>query len=369
MATAQSISATSALQPIKQNEPVNVSMSEWQMMREQAGMLVKTGFLPQAIKTPEQALAIILTGRELGIGTMAALNNINVIQGKPTVSPQLMLALINRTGEIEQFSLQSSDQGATCTIKRRGFDAYTATFGPKEAASMGLATKDNYKKQPGTMYKWRAVADAARSTFADAVLGLYIPEEMGAHVDTETGEVIEAKADLVEPVRRLESPRQTVESLSERITKVEGGYDCDDGEEVHAIRKDSEGIFCSCGSRGPDAQCVHRLALKLWTARQAAAAPAPEPEPEVEDGEGEVVDPQEPLPSQKAALPKAQFIALCELTRELEATGITEDQWREKMERISGYRSRRTITEEHLARVIFAFNKDLEAASRKGRKK
>ena len=167
------------------------TMDDWAIMREQASMLVTTGFLPQAIKTPEQAVAIILTGRELGIGTMAALNNISVIQGKPTVSPQLMLALVNRTGQLEDISIQSGADGATCTIKRQRRSPYTARFGPKEAQAMGLAGKDNYKKQAATMYKWRAVAEAVRFTFSDVTLGLYTPEEMGAQTDVETGEVIE----------------------------------------------------------------------------------------------------------------------------------------------------------------------------------
>ena len=167
------------------------TIDDWAIMREQASLLVTTGFLPQAIKTPEQAVAIILTGRELGIGTMAALNNIAIIQGKPTVSPQLMLALVNRSGQLEDISIQSGAEGATCTIKRRGRAPYVARFGPKEAQAMGLAGKDNYKKQPGTMYKWRAVAEAVRFTFSDMTLGLYTPEEMGAQTDVETGEVIE----------------------------------------------------------------------------------------------------------------------------------------------------------------------------------
>jgi hypothetical protein len=171
-------------------------MDQWQTIREQALVLVKTGFLPQSIKTPEQAMAIILTGRELGIGAMAALNTINVIQGKPTISPQLMLALINRTNQIENLDIRTGGDGAVCTIKRKGRAPYTATFGPKEARAMGLDAKDNYKKQPATMYKWRAIADAARVTFPDVILGMYTPEEMGvATVDGESGEVIEMPRD------------------------------------------------------------------------------------------------------------------------------------------------------------------------------
>ncbi len=166
------------------------AVAEWQVVREQASVLVTTGFLSPSVKTPEQAMAIILTGRELGIGPMAALNNINIIQGKPSVSPQLMLAMINSTREAEDIAIETSDAGAVCTIKRRGRTAYTAKFGPKEAKAMGLDGKDNYKKQAATMYQWRAVAAAARATFPEVILGMYTPDELGA-ITTEDGEVVE----------------------------------------------------------------------------------------------------------------------------------------------------------------------------------
>jgi hypothetical protein len=151
-------------------------------MSSMAQALVSTGFLPASIKSPEQALAIIMTGRELGIQPMQAFSTINVIQGKPSVSPQLMLALINRSGQLEDMKLDTGATGATCMMKRRGRQPFTARFGPDEARAMGLADKANYKSQAPTMYQWRAVAAAARAVFPDVVLGLYTPEEMGAEV-------------------------------------------------------------------------------------------------------------------------------------------------------------------------------------------
>lgn len=163
------------------------SESEFTIMLKQSEMLVKTNFLPQSIKTKEQALAIILTGRELGIPAMAALNTINVIQNKPTVSPQLMLALIERSGQLENIEIKSSDNSVTCTMKRKNRSPHSETFGHKEASALNLISKDNYKKQPMTMYRWRAVASCARVVFPDVILGLYTPDEMGAET-TETGE-------------------------------------------------------------------------------------------------------------------------------------------------------------------------------------
>jgi hypothetical protein len=173
--------------------------SEFGVMRETATMLVKTGFLPQSINTPEKAIAIILTGRELGIGTMAALNTINVISGKPTVSPQLMLALIERSGQLEDIQIVNEDSHVRCTMKRRGRSPHTEFFGDAEATAMQLKGKDNYKKQAFTMYKWRAVAACARVVFPDVISGLYTPDEMGADV-TEDGELLPPVQDNIRPL-------------------------------------------------------------------------------------------------------------------------------------------------------------------------
>lgn len=158
---------------------------EWGAMKEQSNMLIKTGFLPPSIKTPEQVIAIALTGRELGIGMMEAIRGINVIQGKPSVSPQLMLALAIRTGQMESYAMRSDASGAVVTVKRKGWPEHVAKFGPTEAKALGLDGKDNYKKQSGVMYQWRALAQALRFTFPDAVSGIYTFEEMGADVKVE----------------------------------------------------------------------------------------------------------------------------------------------------------------------------------------
>lgn len=194
---------------------------EWRVMTQQAEALVGSGFLPQSVNTVQKAVAIMTLGRELGIGAWAALSSVNVIQQKPTVSPQLMLALINRSGQLEDMLMSDDGQACTVTMKRRGRTPHTHVFSMQDAAAMGLANKDNWKKQPAIMRQWRAVAACARVVFADVVLGLYTPEEMGADVIAdEQGNMTIVRVER-DDARQLQSPTDepvvTVEQASASV--------------------------------------------------------------------------------------------------------------------------------------------------------
>lgn len=189
------------------NNAITISTeSEFGVMVQQADLLVKSGFLPNSIRTPQQAVAIMMMGRELEIGPWAAFNGINVIQGKPTISPQLMLALINRSGELEDMTVEGDDKACTVTMTRKGRSPHGETFTMKDAAAQGLANKGNWQKMPATMLKWRAVSACSRVVFPDVIIGFYTPEEIDADVivDMETGEVIEHSAPPQHTARRAE---------------------------------------------------------------------------------------------------------------------------------------------------------------------
>lgn len=176
-------------------------LSAWEIMRQQAEMFVKSGLLPQAINTPEKALVIMQKGKELNIPPMHALSSIDVILGKPSVSPQLMLALARRTGELTDFKMEVNDKQATVTVTRGSQTPYTTTFGVKEATDLGLIGKDNYRKQAGIMFQWRAIAANLRVTFPDAIAGLYLVEEMTAGEETYSPRTVTMPKALEEVVK------------------------------------------------------------------------------------------------------------------------------------------------------------------------
>jgi hypothetical protein len=168
------------------------SSSEWRTMVEMAGMLVPTGFLPNTIKTAEQAVAIILKGRELRVPPMYALSNIVVVQGKPTCSAELMLALIYRDqGDDAVVVEESTATACRLTYKRRTWaERRPFAFSIEDARTAGLAGKDTWKSYPQAMLRARCVSAVARLAFPDSIAGMYTPEELGASVRvTEDGAV------------------------------------------------------------------------------------------------------------------------------------------------------------------------------------
>lgn len=180
------------IQPLRPMADVLDVVTHLDKLWDFAAILVKSRMLPTSIATTEAAVAIILKGRELGIGPMHAFDSISVIQGKPTISPQLMLALIERSGMLEDMTVEEQPESCHITLKRRGRTAQRVTFDRGEANSMGLWGKGNWLKMPGVMLYWRCVAKSCRRVFPDVIAGCYTPEEMGANVG-EDGEIIEGE--------------------------------------------------------------------------------------------------------------------------------------------------------------------------------
>jgi hypothetical protein len=156
-----------------------------ELLYKACATLSKSKMIPVSLQNKQEDIfAILVMGNELGIKPMQALNSINVIQGKPTVSPQLMIAMIKGKLPDSVIDIKSDEVKGivTCTTSRSRQEYkdglfYTASWDMTKADKMGLSMKDNYKKQAETMLRWRAVAESCRMTFPDIIMGLYVAEE------------------------------------------------------------------------------------------------------------------------------------------------------------------------------------------------
>ena len=133
--------------------------------------------------TPEQAMLVIMAGREFGLGAMASLRSFHVVEGKPTMSAQAMMARCLEHPSCKLFRVvrqKCSNELAVVEVQRHGWpDAEVYTWSLEDAKRAGLAGRANWSKYPREMLINRCIAEAARFVFPEVMAGVYAPEEFG----------------------------------------------------------------------------------------------------------------------------------------------------------------------------------------------
>lgn len=205
----------------------------WSDMVQIADVMVKSGFLPENIKTKEQALGIIMLGYELGLKPFQSIGGIDLIKGRPTLKPATMLALIYGCKDAEKVVIDAHDTHCTVTMKRKGMPEHTTTFSMKDAErittseggqSKKLSEKYNYKSMPKVMLQWRAVAQCARAVFPDVIQGLYTADELGEDVGyDDIGEIVISTPQSSQTAPILASEYIQVDEQGEPILAPQNG--------------------------------------------------------------------------------------------------------------------------------------------------
>jgi hypothetical protein len=139
--------------------------------------LRRTGFLPSHIKDGVSFAAIVLMGRELGMGTMAACRKLQVIKGTVTERADSQLARFKSCGGRAQFK-ELSETKAVLWLKHPNGDEHTETFTIEDAKRAGLASNDNYAKHPKAMLRSRAITAGLKSIGWEGAVGIYDPDEI-----------------------------------------------------------------------------------------------------------------------------------------------------------------------------------------------
>jgi hypothetical protein len=187
-----------------------VHMQDWGGLERVAQALAKSDMVPQAYKgRPENILLAAIAGQDFGWSPAMALRSFNVIQGTPSLKPEVMLALVRRAGH--SVSGEVTDDAATIRGKRcDSGDTMTVTYGMDDARRAGLLGKQNWKNHPKDMMWARAVSALCRRLFADVTLGAaYTADELGAETDADNNPIsIQVTHTPVDP----ETERQETET-------------------------------------------------------------------------------------------------------------------------------------------------------------
>lgn len=173
--------------------------------------LALSNLMPAALrKKPEDLFAIVLTGAELGLAPMQAVRGMHIIEGKVSLSADLMGALVKRSPVCEYLTLvESSGTVATYRTKRKGEPGETViSFTLEQAHAAGVTGKGNWAKYPDAMLRARALSAICRAVYPDLCLGLYDSEsgELGAPISDQAAHVQSVKDAIRAQVTEVRAP-------------------------------------------------------------------------------------------------------------------------------------------------------------------
>jgi hypothetical protein len=144
-------------------------------------LIAKSSFCPQGLANkPGDVLVALQMGQELGLKPMQALQNIAVINGRPSLWGDAMLAVCRQAPDFEYIEerFDEATMTATCKVKRMQEPEVVQTFSKKDAESARLWAKAGpWTSYPKRMLQMRARGFALRDAFPDTLRGIIIKEE------------------------------------------------------------------------------------------------------------------------------------------------------------------------------------------------
>ena len=141
-----------------------------------AAAVAKSGLF--GMKTPEQAMALMLIANAEGLHPATAAMDYDIIQGRPAKKPQAMLRDYLRNGGKVEWR-DHTDAKVSATFSHPAGGSVTVDWDMARANKAGLGGKQNWKNYPRQMLRARVISEGIRATFPGATGGLYTPEEAG----------------------------------------------------------------------------------------------------------------------------------------------------------------------------------------------
>lgn len=159
----------------------NFEITSMQQAMDYAKMISESELAPKDYRgKPGNVIIAMQFGAEIGLKPMQAIQNIAVINGRPSIWGDAMIALVMNSPLCEYIHEKIENDTAYCSVKRKGDDReYTYEFSKADAKQAGLLGKSGpWGQYPDRMMQMRARGFALRDKFSDVLKGLAMAEEV-----------------------------------------------------------------------------------------------------------------------------------------------------------------------------------------------
>jgi hypothetical protein len=140
-----------------------------------ANAVAKSGLF--GIKTADQAMALMLIAQAEGMHPAIAARDYHVIQGRPALKADAMLARFQAAGGKVEWTKYTDEAVAAKLSHPQGGSveiAWTITM----AERAGLTKNQTWRQYPRQMLRARVISEGIRTVFPGVAVGVYTPEEV-----------------------------------------------------------------------------------------------------------------------------------------------------------------------------------------------
>jgi hypothetical protein len=141
-----------------------------------AAAIAKSGLF--GMKSPDQAMALMLVAQAEGMHPAIAARDFHVIQGRPALKADAMLARFQAAGGKVRWGAYTNERVAA-TFSHPSGGEVEIEWTIAQAKAAGLTGKDVWKQYPRAMLRARVVSEGIRTVFPGVAVGVYTPEELG----------------------------------------------------------------------------------------------------------------------------------------------------------------------------------------------
>lgn len=203
-----------------------------------AKAMAGSGYFKDAAQAA-QAIVKILAGQEMGFGPFTSMNGIHIIQGRPSVSANLMAAAVKRSGRYNYRVTEMTDKRCAIAFFEAGQQIGDSVFTDDDAKKAGT---QNMGKFPRNMLFARAMSNGVRWYCPDVFSGsaVYTPEELGAVVDGDGNVVSTPEIEVIKPQPVEMTPDEAAAMTTKKGTRY-GDLTRDQLETIWAARSASSG--------------------------------------------------------------------------------------------------------------------------------
>jgi hypothetical protein len=162
-------------------------------MERMAAAVAKSGLF--GIKTPDQAIALMLVAQSEGRHPASVAAEFDIIQGRPALKSQAALARFQNAGGKIQW-LVRNDYECTAEFSHPAGGTLQVSWTMERANAAGLTGKQTWKQYPTAMLSARTVAEGVRAVFPACLNGVYLAEEVADFDSKPLGKFQAVKASL-----------------------------------------------------------------------------------------------------------------------------------------------------------------------------